>query len=389
MPVLFLIVFIDLVGFGVVIPLLPYYGLRFDASPFEVTAMMACYSLAQFFASPLLGRLSDRVGRKPVLLVSLVCSAVSYLWLGFAGALWMLFAARLLAGAGAGNIAAAQAYITDVTPPERRAKAMGMIGAAFGLGFTFGPAIGGLAAGAHPGAAALARPAFIAAGLSLVAFLLAAARLKESLPPEARGLSDRPGRLALARAALARPRLGRLILLFFVAICAFAGMETTFALWAHASFGWGPEQVGWIFFYVGIVLAALQGGLIGKLAHRFGEARLVLAGAAVILAGLVGIALAASLVAVLIASGLLAIGMGLLSPSLTSLVSFEAGAEERGGILGVSQSAQSLARILGPAAAGAVFSLWGRNAPYWLGALAMAIVVVGALKLPRRAEAAP
>src|SRR5690348_15528988 len=185
MAILFLIVFIDLVGFGVVIPLLPFYGLRFGASAAEITWMMACYSLAQFFFSPLLGRLSDRLGRRPVLLISLCASIASYLWLGFADTLWMLFAARLLSGAGAGNIAAAQAYITDVTTPETRAKGMGMIGAAFGLGFTIGPALGGLVAGSNPSAAALARPAFLAAGLSFTAFVIALARLKESLPAEA------------------------------------------------------------------------------------------------------------------------------------------------------------------------------------------------------------
>ena len=153
MAILLLIVFIDLIGFGIVIPLLPYYALKFSASPLEVTAMMACYSFAQFFASPIWGRLSDRVGRRPVLLVSLTCSVLSYLWLGFADALWMLFAARLLAGAGAGNISAAQAYITDVTDEKNRAKGMGMIGAAFGLGFTLGPAIGGLLAGSDASSA--------------------------------------------------------------------------------------------------------------------------------------------------------------------------------------------------------------------------------------------
>ncbi|HXP31870.1 MAG TPA: MFS transporter [Stellaceae bacterium] len=388
MGILFLIVFIDLVGFGIVIPLLPYYGLHFSASPLEVTMMMACYSLAQLFSSPLLGRLSDRVGRRPVLLASLLCSIASYIWLGFAGALWMLFAARLLAGAGAGNIAAAQAYIADVTSPEDRAKGMGMIGAAFGLGFTIGPAIGGVLAGSNPAAADLARPAFLAAALSAAAFLVTLVRLKESLPAEARNAPARLGRLALAKTALSRPVLGLLILLLFVAVSAFAGMETTFALWANAGFGWGPMQVGLIFFYVGLLLAALQGGMIGRLSRRFGEARLVIAGSAVIAAGLLGLALASTLWAVLVATGLLAIGMGLLNPSLTSLVSREARADERGGIMGVSQSASSLARILGPAVAGAVFTGWGRNAPYYFGALIMAGVVAMALHLPRRAAAA-
>jgi MFS transporter, DHA1 family, tetracycline resistance protein len=386
MAILFLIVFIDLVGFGVVIPLLPYYALRFDASPWQVTLLMAAYSLAQFIAAPLLGRLSDRVGRRPVLLVSLVCSAASYVWLAFAPALWMLFAARLFAGAGAGNIATAQAYIADVTPPEKRAKGMGMIGAAFGLGFTVGPAIGGLLAGANPATADLARPALLAAGLSALAFAVALLRLKESRPPEARKAEARPGRIAVAKSAFERPVLGLLILLFFVTVSAFAGMETTFALWANSSFGWGPEQVGWIFFYVGIVLAALQGGAIGRLSRRFGEARLVTAGAFIIGIGLLGLGFAGSLWAVLVVTGLLAIGMGLLNPSVTSLVSRLAGSDERGGVMGVSQSASSLARILGPAVAGAVFTVWGRNAPYYLGALLMAAVVVMALRLPRRSE---
>ncbi|HZT50394.1 MAG TPA: MFS transporter [Stellaceae bacterium] len=387
MAVLFLIVFIDLIGFGVVIPLLPYYALRYDASPFAVTMLMASYSLAQFVAAPILGRLSDRLGRKTVLLASLACSVLSYVWLGLADALWMLFAARLLAGAGAGNIAAAQAYIADVTPPEKRAHGMGMIGAAFGLGFTVGPAIGGVVAGADPATADLARPAFLAACLSAVAFALTMLRLKESLAAGS-ALAARPSRLALAKGAFARPVLANLITLLFVTVSAFAGMETTFALWANRSFGWGPEQVGWIFFYVGIVLAALQGGAIGKLARRFGEARLVVAGAAIIGAGLLGLAFAGSLWAVLVVTGMLAIGMGLLNPSVTSLVSREAGAEERGGIMGVSQSASSLARIVGPAVAGAVFSLWGRDAPFVLGALLMAGVVAMAVRLPR-AEAQP
>jgi len=382
MPILFLIVFIDLVGFGVVIPLLPYYALRYDASAFAVTMLMASYSLAQFIAAPVLGRISDKVGRRPVLLASIACSIASYVWLGLADALWMLFAARLLAGAGAGNIAAAQAYIADVTPPEKRAKGMGMIGAAFGLGFTIGPAIGGVIAGSDPAAADLARPAFLAAFLSAVALALTAALLKESLAPGA-AAAPRPGRYALARGAFARPVLANLIVLLFVTVSAFAGMETTFALWANSRFGWGPEQVGWIFFYVGIVLAALQGGAIGRLAQRYGEARLVTAGAAIIGIGLLGLVFAGSLWEVLVVTGLLAIGMGLLNPSVTSLVSREAGVEERGGIMGVSQSASSLARILGPAVAGAVFSLWGRNAPYVLGALLMAAVVAMAVRLPR------
>jgi MFS transporter, DHA1 family, tetracycline resistance protein len=241
MAILLLIVFIDLVGFGIVIPLLPYYALKFSASPLEVTTMMACYSFAQFFASPIWGRLSDRLGRKPILLVSLTCSVLSYLWLGFADALWMLFAARLLAGAGAGNISAAQAYITDVTDEKNRAKGMGMIGASFGLGFTLGPAIGGLLAGSDASSATLSRPAFAAALLSAIALVLAVIILKESLSPEHRRAARGPHRWALAQEAFARPSLRHIIILFFLTTTAFAGMESTFALWANSGFGWGSQ----------------------------------------------------------------------------------------------------------------------------------------------------
>lgn len=387
MAILFLIVFIDLIGFGVVIPLLPYYALHFNATPLEVTAMMSCYSLAQLFSSPLLGRLSDKLGRRPVLLASLGFSVLSYLWLGFADALWMLFAARLLAGAGAGNIAAAQAYITDVTTPENRAKGMGMIGAAFGLGFTLGPAFGGLLAGSEPNAAALARPAFAAAALSATALVLAALLLKESLSPELKGLANRPGRVALAKEAFGRPILRELIVLFFFTTCAFAGLESTFALWANSVFDWGPFQIGWIFFYIGLVLVAVQGGLIGKLSRQFGEARLVSSGAMLLTIGLVGLPSSLSLTGVLIVMTLLSLGLGCLNPSITSLVSRAAGADERGGILGVNQSAQSLARILGPWIAGLVYTAAGRDAPYYLGAFIMAGVVAMAMKLPRGEKA--
>jgi len=383
MAILLLIIFIDLVGFGVVIPLLPYYALNFHATPLEVTSMMACYSFAQFFSSPIWGRISDRFGRRPVLLVSLSASVLSYLWLGLADALWMLFAARLLSGAGAGNIAAAQAYITDITPPKKRAKGMGMIGAAFGLGFTVGPAIGGLLAGSNPDAAALARPAFAAASLSALALVLAFLLLKESLSPELRGMANRPGRIALAKDAFGRPMLRHLVLLFFLTTCAFAGLESTFALWANSVFGWGPLQIGWIFFFVGLVLASVQGGLIGRLSSRFGEARLTTYGAGLLVIGLAGLPFSLDLAAVLGVMAVLSLGLGCLNPSVTSLVSQAAGADERGGILGVNQSAQSLARILGPWLAGIVYTAGGRDTPYYVGAIIMAAVVAMALRLPR------
>ncbi len=365
MPTLFLIVFVDLVGFGLVIPLLPFYAVRFGASPQQVTLLLAVYSLMQLFAAPLWGRLSDRIGRRPVLMTSMAASVVAYLWLGAADALWMLFAARALAGACAGNIAAAQAYIADVTTPENRARGMGMIGAAFGLGFIFGPALGGFLAGADPATANLQTPAWVAAGLSLAALCGVLVLLRESRSAEERAQAvPRLSRVGAIHGALRRPVLSRLILVFFLVILAFAAMESTFALWAMAQFKWGPEQVGYVFAYIGVLSAILQGGLIGRLAHRFGEERLLLAGLVLICAGLLALPFARDVAWLGVAVSGLALGMGLTQPSLNSLISRRAGRAEQGSVLGVTQSVGSLSRVLGPALAGMLFGELGRASPF-------------------------
>ena len=212
MPTLFLIVLVDLIGFGLVIPLLPFYALRFAASPQQVTVLLAVYALMQLFTAPLWGRLSDRIGRRPVLMVSMAASVAAYFWIGSATALWMLFAARALAGACAGNIAAAQAYIADITKPEDRAKGMGLIGAAFGLGFIIGPAFGGLLAGNNPAAADIEIPAWVAAGLSFVALCGVVVMLRESLPADQRGSRGRSrNRFVAVLEVLRRPVLSRLL----------------------------------------------------------------------------------------------------------------------------------------------------------------------------------
>jgi MFS transporter, DHA1 family, tetracycline resistance protein len=390
MPTLFLIVLVDLIGFGLVIPLLPFFALRFAASPIEVTVLLAVYSLMQLFTAPFWGRLSDGVGRRPVLIVSMAASVVAYLWIGAATALWMLFAARALAGACAGNIAAAQAYIADVTKPEARARGMGLIGAAFGLGFIIGPALGGMLAGNNPLTADVETPAWVAAGLSLLALCGVLFLLPESLPPGRRGSGGSSrSRLAAIANVLGRPALSRLILIFFLVILAFAAMESTFALWAIGQFGWGPRQVGYIFSYVGILSAVLQGGLIGRLVPLFGEERLLLCGLALIGAGLLAMPFARDLAVLGAAVSALALGMGLTQPSITSLISRRAGREEQGEVLGVSQSVGSLSRVLGPAAAGFLFGQFGRNVAFFWGAALIAAALLAALKLVRGRGAEP
>jgi len=382
MPVLFLIVFIDLVGFGLVIPLLPFYAERFGASPQEVTILVAVYSLGSMLTAPLWGRLSDRIGRRPVLMASMIASALAYLWLGFASSLWMLFAARAIAGACAGNISAAQAYIADVTTPENRARGMGMIGAAFGLGFIIGPALGGAVAGSDMAHADLRTPGLIACGLSLLAFLGVVTVLRESLKPEARARAGR-SRVAAIRAAFGRPVLSRLLLVFFLALLAFSGMEATFALWAMRQFSWGPAQVGYIFTYVGVLLASMQGGAIGPLTRRFGEERLLLGGLALIALGLLVLPAATGLVPLLGSMTLLAFGMGAMQPSLNSLISRRAGVEEQGEVMGVAQSVGSLSRVLGPAIAGALFAGLGRNYPFFWGTALVVVALLIGMRLLR------
>ena len=331
MPILFLIVFVDLVGFGLIIPLLPFYAERYAASPQQVTILIATFSFASMLAAPLWGMVSDRVGRRPVLMSSMAASSLAYLWLGFADSLWMLFAARALAGVCAGNIAAAAAYVADVTPPDKRARGMGLIGAAFGLGFIIGPAVGGIVAGNDLATADMLTPGLIASGLSFTAFLGVVLVLPESLRAAARVAAPR-NRITALLDALGRPVLSRLLVIFFLVILAFAGMESTFALWAMQQFGWGPAGVGYVFSYVGLLSAILQGGLIGPLARRFGEERLMMAGLALIAAGLLVLPFARDAVPLVVAVSGLALGMGAMQPSLNSLISRRAGPEVRAAI---------------------------------------------------------
>ena len=385
---LFLIVFIDLVGFGIIIPLLPFYGEHFSATPFGVGLIMATYSLTQFVAAPFWGRLSDRVGRRPVLLVTLAGSALSYLWLGYAETLWMLVAARAIGGAMAGNIGTAFAYVADVTTPENRARGMGAIGAAFGLGFILGPAIGGVLAGADPLNADYRTPALAAAALSGVALLMTFAILKESLAPEVRArmaAAPAQSRWALFRDALTKPQVALALLVSFLATLVFAGMETTFAMWSRRAHGWGPEQNGYLFAFVGLLGAIVQGGAIGALAKRFGEPALIIAGSAALAAGMVMVPLAPGLAGLLVAMAVIGFGFSILSPSLNSQISRQVGATEQGGVMGVARSTTTMARVVGPAWAGMIFSVMGKDWPFFAGAAVMLGVVVLAVGLRRRA----
>ncbi len=384
MPVLLLIAFIDLVGFGVVIPLLPFYAEHFGAPPHVVTLLMAVYSFMQFLSAPILGTISDRYGRKPVIVLSLAGTVLAYIFAAFASSLAALFAARALAGLLAGNISAAQAYIADITAPEDRARGMGLFGAAVGLGFIFGPLIGGLLTGSDPANVDFRLPMLVAAGLSAVALVMAVVILRD--PARRRDGAQGPRRPAWFRpiiAALSRPDLSLLVVIFFLVMLSFAGMESTFALWSERQLGWGPRQVGLLFTYLGVVAVIIQGGLIGRLTRAFGEERILLAGVGTLIAGFVTLPAATTLTATMIAAGLLAAGYALANPSLHSLLSRRAGGDVQGATLGVAQAAGSLSRCIAPALAGAVFSAWGRAWPYYVGTVLLLMACVGVWRLMR------
>jgi len=367
-------VFIDLVGFGIIIPILPLYAENHGASPTAVGALLASYSVMQFVFAPILGSLSDRVGRKPVLAVSLYGTAVASIVLGLASAapyaLGLIFAARIVDGITGANIATAQAYVADVTTEENRAKGMGLIGMAFGLGFVLGPAIGGVLALIDISLPFFVVGALAAANATAMLFMLPEPGRHLSVAVEARSRFSRLG------AAWRDERTRLLLLVFLLQSTAFSGMEATLALLLQARFTFDASAIAFTFVFIGIVLAAVQGGLVGRLVARVGERPLVVFGLAMIAAGL-GL-LAAPLPPVvwvlLPIVGLLAAGHGVMVPALTAIISRRSPTASQGASLGVAQSMSSMGRIVGPILGGFLFGLsWAL--PYGVGAAIVAAAV--------------
>ena len=378
--ILFLTVFIHLLGFGIIIPLLPYYAETYGATGFTVGLLTTSFSFCQFLFAPVWGRLSDRVGRRPVLIGSLLVTGLSYLIYAGAGTLAMLFASRMLAGVAGAVLSTAQAYVADTTTRENRTKGMGLIGAAFGMGFIFGPAIGGILS-----RWGFAVPAYASAGLALAAALFALLRLPESLPAgiRAEASARRTSRTSF-RGAFRRPVVGAVLGLFFVATLCFSGMEAILALFSQRFFGWGPHEIGYLFAYVGVVAASMQMGIVGNLARRFGERALVRAGLFLMGAAFVTAGLVPPLALFLVVMGAIAVASGLLTPSLSGLVSIATPPEEQGGILGIYQSLGSLARAVGPFLGGLVFDVVSPGAPLWMAGIVLFAAALAAARLPRR-----
>jgi MFS family permease len=359
---IFLIVLVDIFAFTLVIPLLAIYAEHLGATPFQATLLVSVFAACQLISGPLLGRISDRIGRKPLLLVSQAGTFIGLLVMARANALWMLFLARMIDGATAGNLSLAQAYISDNTAPENRARSFGLIGIAFGLGFFLGPSVTG-----YLTQYGLTAPIYAAAALSLTSIACTAALLPHQRPGAANGAPDSgPGgrRLALLEwrayaPFFSRPVLAGLLAQMFLFGFAFTTFISGFALFAERTFRWNdhpftPREIGYLFAYAGFLGIILQGGLIGRLVKRFGEPVLVATGFAAMSAGYIWLGLIRDIGPLLAVATLASIGHGILRPTLTSLITQNAGRHEQGVVLGLNQSLMSIAQILAPPLGGAL-----------------------------------
>lgn len=387
--IIFLTVFIDLIGFGIILPLMPIFSMNFFECGWFVGVLVASYSLMQFLFAPFWGRLSDRIGRRPVLLASTACAAFSYLLFaygcyvqGMTGA-WIILASRTLAGFCGANIGVAQAYIADITPPEQRSKRMGLIGMAFGLGFIFGPAIGGVAV-----TLGYAGPGLVAAGLCMLNFVFAYFMLPESWTPSAEHVPDRP-HLEQWKRVFARPGIATLIVVFFLATFCFTCFETTLGLIVRDNFHLDRHNpadsrtISWLFVYCGLIGALVQGGLVGRFVERLGEPAVIAISLVLTAIGLAPLAFVDTWTALLLWMVPLSIGSSLSRPPIFGLLSRLTPANEQGATIGVAQSAGSLSRIAGPMFAGALYHHF-TSLPYLIcTVLALAAAAIAWTKLKR------
>jgi DHA1 family tetracycline resistance protein-like MFS transporter len=411
--IIFTTIFIDLVGFGIVLPVLPLYAQTFGASPLTIGVIVASFSLMQFFFMPIWGRVSDRYGRRPVILWSLVASALSYVIYGFAHSLTLLILSRIFAGIAGATVSTAQAYIADITTPENRAKGMGLIGAAFGLGFIFGPVIGGvlsesghvlqhIAGMLHGGFFdGFARwldiqsnaigldvrfdiPALFAATLCLANAILAYFRLPESLHPDSR--SHAAIRIVSRKSffhALSTPYLGILLVVLFLMTFSHANIYGTLPLFTSQTMQLSALENGYLFALMGFFGTIMQGGLIGRLTKMFGERRLLLIGCVSMVAGFLVLALSSTVLMLVLSILFLSAGTGLCNPVIPSLITHESNPREHGTILGISQSFSSLGRVLGPSWGGLVYDRLGHQWPFFTAAMFMIVASFFSFRIMR------
>jgi multidrug resistance protein len=354
--VIFLTIFVNLVGFGIIVPLLPFYAETFGASPLVVGMLFAVFSLCQLVAAPILGDLSDRYGRRPILIVSLIGTVISFVMLALAHSITMLFIARIVDGLSGGNISTARAYVADVTEPKDRSRAFGLIGAAFGLGFIFGPAISALLV-----PISYTAPIWAAAGLTLVATAMAWVWLPETVHRAHAG-TGMPFRNVMTM--MARPSLRRVLLMDFAYWLAFAIFQTTFALFAAARFGFDATRTASFFAGFAVMGAIVQGIFIRKIVQRLGDKPTLMLGLVCAAVGLIAATMTHTVTFFALSLVPLALGIGFGHPTMSSLISRAARAEEQGRVQGAASAVESLGRTIGPVWGSASLQRFGEASPY-------------------------
>ena len=366
--IIFLTIFVNLVGFGIIIPLLPFYAETFGASPLVIGLLFAVFSACQLVAAPALGDLSDKYGRRPILIFSLAGTVVSFVMLAMAHSIAMLFFARIVDGLSGGNISTARAYVADVTEPKDRAKAYGLIGAAFGLGFIMGPALSGVLA-----RYSYTAPVWAAAGITLVATLMAWLWLPETVHRAAAGTGMPFRNLA---EMMRRPGLRRMLWIDFIYWFAFAIFQTTFALFVARRFGFDVSQTGYFFAAFGILGAVVQGAAIRPIVHRLGDKSTFILGLACAAIGLVGATLAHTVVLFTIALIPVALGIGFGHPTVSALVSRAGRDDEQGRVQGAAGAMESLGRAIGPVWGNAALARFGDGMPYMSAAACLLLTLM-------------
>ena len=369
---------LDLVGFGIVVPILGRYAERFGANGLQVGLMFASFSIAQMVFAPILGRISDKVGRKPVIVFSLIGTAVGSFVTGAAGALWVLFLGRILDGASGASVAVAQGAVADIAPPEQRARLMGMLGAAFGVGFVVGPALGGLAALGGPHV-----PFYLAGSIAAVNAVAAMIRLPET-KPDTSHITEKS-----QRGAALSPALKRFALVGFLSMLGFAGFEATFSIWGEKQFGFTEGSASIVFVFVGVTLVAVQGGLIGPLTEKLGSRKLLRVGLSLVAVGLLLLGFTTTWPMLFVALFLLSLGQGVSGPSGGALVAELAPVERRGEAIGYQQSTAAFGRVAGPVMAGALFDHVGISSPFLVSGILIVFAVGSVWSITRAALTTP
>ncbi|WP_443749771.1 MFS transporter [Asticcacaulis solisilvae] len=388
LAVMFSVVFVNLVGFGIVVPLMPFFAQSLSAAPFAVTApwmvtlMFATYSLGQFFAEPFCGRLSDRIGRKPILLVTTALSMAFYVCLALTHNIWLAILIRFFSGLASGNISTIQGYVSDVSKPEQRTARLGLIGAAFSLGFVIGPFIGGVLTNEASSARPFELPLFVAAGMSAVAALGVLFFVKESRQRTATAQAQ-PDLIKTAIEGFRTPAIRNVIIASLGYMAAFAGLEATFAMWTRVRYNWHAHNVGTIFLFIGVTAAIMQTVIMRPLVRRWGEARVLAAG--LFFFGLSFVLQSINHMSWLITPIVMlgTMGQAVIFVSICAIISHATPPDRQGAMLGLNMSTGAVARVTGPVVAGFLFSAVGPEAPLWMGALLTMPAALLALKVGR------